>query len=210
MSGILAIWNDCTAEHLAAYETWYGEEHLPERLAVPGFLTGRRFEAIRASRQFLTTYEVADPDVLSSAAYCERLAHPTARTIAMMRDGFANMSRTVCERHDVRGAIRGSVVLTVALNTTDASSRLGNAADRLGAGAEHTHSEIWIAAQPATAEISAEEVLRGGDLKINACLALEYLRPDVADRVADALHQQFPEAVISTYRLLCSLNREDL
>ncbi|BDB30325.1 MULTISPECIES: DUF4286 family protein [Cupriavidus] len=210
MSGILAIWNDCNASRAAAYESWYQEEHLPERLGIAGFLTGRRFEAICASRQFLTTYEVVHPEVLRSAAYRERLAHPTARTISMMQDGFTNMSRTVCERRDLRGASRGSVVLTVALNAADAYPRLRDAVGMLEVDAAHTHSEMWISAEPDTKEISAEEALRGGDVKINACLVLEYLRPEVANRVANTLRRQFPDAYVGTYRLLCSLNQEDL
>lgn len=210
MSGILAIWNDCIASRASAYESWYQDEHLPERLGIHGFMKGRRFEAICASRQFLTTYEVAHPEVLRSAAYRERLAHPTTRTVDMMQDGFINMSRTVCERRDLRGASRGSVALTVALGTADAYTRLHAATGMLKVDAAHTHSEIWVSAEPDTKEISAEEALRGGDVKINACLVLEYLRPDVANRVANALRRQIADADIGTYRLLCSLNQEDL
>ena len=85
MNGILAIWNDCARGREASYEEWYQDEHLIERLSVNGFHVGRRYEAVAAKRQFLTTYEVETPEVLGSAEYRERLAQPTERTSAIMR-----------------------------------------------------------------------------------------------------------------------------
>ena len=46
--GILAIFNDCRAGREAEFEAWFQGEHLIERLAVPGFLFGRRHKAFRA------------------------------------------------------------------------------------------------------------------------------------------------------------------
>ena len=43
--GILAAWNDCAPEGLAEYEHWYAH-HLAERVGVPGFREGRRYEAV--------------------------------------------------------------------------------------------------------------------------------------------------------------------
>ena len=47
--GILAIWNDVRAGHETEFDAWFQSEHLLERLAVPGFLFGRRHEAISGS-----------------------------------------------------------------------------------------------------------------------------------------------------------------
>ena len=44
--GILAIFNDCRRGHEAEFEGWFQGEHLIERLGVPGFLFGRRHQAI--------------------------------------------------------------------------------------------------------------------------------------------------------------------
>ncbi len=43
--GILAIWNDVREGHEAEFNHWFQSEHLLERLAVPGFLFGRRHRA---------------------------------------------------------------------------------------------------------------------------------------------------------------------
>jgi hypothetical protein len=92
MRGILAIRNDCARGLAATYEEWYQDEHLIERLCVSGFCVGRRYEAVVATRQFLTTYE------MERLEYLERPAHPTERTAAIMQSGFSNACRTVCER----------------------------------------------------------------------------------------------------------------
>ncbi|GIR54406.1 MAG: hypothetical protein CM15mP62_18770 [Rhodospirillaceae bacterium] len=46
-SGVLAIWNDCAVGSEETYEKWYQTEHLPERLSIPGFKNGRRYQALR-------------------------------------------------------------------------------------------------------------------------------------------------------------------
>jgi hypothetical protein len=44
--GILAIFNNVAPGREAEFEEWFQHQHLAERLAVPGFLLGRRHEAI--------------------------------------------------------------------------------------------------------------------------------------------------------------------
>lgn len=209
--GILAIWNDCARGREAAYEEWYQDEHLMERLCVSGFCVGRRYDAIVAARQFLTTYEVERPEVLTSVEYLERLAHPTDRTAAIMQSGFSNACRTVCERRCIQGAIRGGVAVTIALTGPNPLARLSNAAERHHpVGIELAHSEIWISVEKEEINVSAEEHLRGRDSKISGCLALEFLRHEPALRAADNIRRAFVDAEIGVYRLLCALRKEDL
>jgi hypothetical protein len=210
MSGILAIWNDCARGRETAYEEWYQDEHLMERLSVTGFCVGRRYEAIVSARQYLTTYEVESPAVLASAEYLERLAHPTERTAALMRSGFSNGCRTVCERRSIQGAIRGGVAVTLALTEPNPLARLSNAAEKHALSIELAHSEIWISAEKEETNVSAEEQMRGRDSKISGCLALEFLRHESALRAADNMRRAYVDAEIGVYRLLCSLRRKDL
>ena len=64
MAGILAIWNDCAPEGYDHFERWYIREHLQERVGVPGFRFGRRYETVSgADRRFFAFYEVESPDV---------------------------------------------------------------------------------------------------------------------------------------------------
>ena len=111
--GILAIWNDCVAGYEAEYESWYQGEHLIERLSVPGFLQGRRYESVNALPRFFTYYETASPEVLRSADYLELLENPSTVTVAIMTDVFLNTNRTVCRVLEHYGEFRGSFAVTV-------------------------------------------------------------------------------------------------
>jgi hypothetical protein len=50
LPGILAIFNNAAPGREAEFDEWFQHEHLAERLAVPGFLLGRRYEAVSGSR----------------------------------------------------------------------------------------------------------------------------------------------------------------
>jgi hypothetical protein len=56
------------------FNAWYDEEHLPERLAIPGFRSARRWVS---GRTYLATYELDSAAVLQSAAYLARYQNPT-------------------------------------------------------------------------------------------------------------------------------------
>ena len=76
----LGIWIDVDAHARDDFNAWYREQHIPERLSVPGFRRGRRYEATGDSPAYFTLYETADAAVLSSAPYLARLNSPTEWT----------------------------------------------------------------------------------------------------------------------------------
>ena len=51
------------------FNHWYEEEHVPERLAIPGFLRARRYQALIGGPKYLAVYEVTSPDIFNSAEY---------------------------------------------------------------------------------------------------------------------------------------------
>lgn len=82
--GVLLIWNDIAPGMERAFRDWHDEEHIPERVGVPGFLSGRRFFADDAVPRWLTLYEARDAAVFSSPDYLARLNAPTPRTQAIL------------------------------------------------------------------------------------------------------------------------------
>ena len=86
--GLLAIWNSLEPKDEAIFDRWYTQEHVPERLATPGFRRGRRYSASsrRSDRllEYMTFYETDDSSVLGSASYLERLNHPTELTVQVL------------------------------------------------------------------------------------------------------------------------------
>jgi hypothetical protein len=56
------------------FNRWYFEEHVTERLALPGFRSARRFEAVEGSPRYLAIYELDSPEALATPEY-RVLAH---------------------------------------------------------------------------------------------------------------------------------------
>ena len=94
MAGILSVFNDIVPEGYERFERWYNREHLQERVGVPGFRFGRRYELVSGGdRRFFAFYGVDSPDILSSPVYVQRLENPTAWTRESMKY-FRNMVRS--------------------------------------------------------------------------------------------------------------------
>lgn len=87
---------DLPVDREADVLAWHTEEHLPERLALPGFNRGRRFICLDGSPKFLILYELAGLEVLRSAPYLERLNSPTPWTARSLPE-FRNNFRTAFE-----------------------------------------------------------------------------------------------------------------
>ena len=205
-TGILALWNDCAEGKLDTYEHWYRSEHLYERLGIPGFQIGRRYENPDISPRFFTYYETDAPDVLSSAPYQERLNDPTPLTREVMLYIFLNLSRTLCERVRVFGEGHGAHVVTAKLPRVPADDLVGQITDDPAC----IRLELWRAAGAPTPPQSAEERLRGGDTSINASLIAHTLRKEDAANLAGRLQSMFPDADISSYRFLCELRESEV
>jgi hypothetical protein len=94
--GAICIWNDITGDGRAEFYAWHLTEHMPERVAVPGFRRGRRYLALDAATrpEFFTLYETENAGVMTSAPYLERLNAPTPWT-KKATQGFRNTSRAL-------------------------------------------------------------------------------------------------------------------
>lgn len=77
-SGFLAIWSDIEADCETDYLHWLTREHVPERVGVEGFLSGRVFRSVRPNlHRYFILYELVAPEVVASEAYLARLNSPT-------------------------------------------------------------------------------------------------------------------------------------
>ncbi|MEK7361217.1 MAG: hypothetical protein AAB133_03965 [Pseudomonadota bacterium] len=75
MKGLLLTMTEPPLQMEEEFNAWYDSEHLPERLAIPGFSSARRWvdrQAAAGSGKYLATYELDRPQVLQTPEY---LAH---------------------------------------------------------------------------------------------------------------------------------------
>jgi len=96
VTALLALWNDLAPGREAEYDTWHTREHVPERVAAPGFRSGRRYVApAHPAHRWFTLYEVADHACLDTPEYRDLLANPTPWS-ASMRPDFRHFLRVPC------------------------------------------------------------------------------------------------------------------
>jgi hypothetical protein len=75
MKGLLLTITEPPPQMEEEFNAWYDTEHLPERLAIPGFDSARRWidpQAVAGTGKYLATYELDSPQVLQTPDY---LAH---------------------------------------------------------------------------------------------------------------------------------------
>lgn len=112
-TGILAIWSDAAPEHEEEFNNWYTNQHLRERVGVPGFRRGRRYvKDAPGELKYFTLYETADIHVLESEPYLARLNDPTDWTRRVL-PFFKNGSRTAMVVASSLGAGVGGLAATI-------------------------------------------------------------------------------------------------
>jgi hypothetical protein len=100
-NGVLVLWGsiDPTIVDEDALNDWWTNEHLPERVCLPGFKRARRYCALEPEHgrtEYLALYETSNVQDLASAEYLYALNYPTKRTLHFM-PYLAKMSRFACE-----------------------------------------------------------------------------------------------------------------
>jgi hypothetical protein len=93
--GLLLFTTDIDPAMEGEFHRWYEEEHVPERIAVPGFLTARRFRAIEGGPKFLALYDLESPDVLASEPYQRLVGANKSPWTKRMESMFTNARRSV-------------------------------------------------------------------------------------------------------------------
>ena len=158
---VMVNWSDVAPEHRHAYYEWHCREHMVGRVALPGFIRGRRYIAAHASRDFLVCYEVEDIGVLTSPAYLEKANAPseiTRRTTPFVR----NASRALAAVRHTLGVGAGGCALTLRFDVAPGEeSRLerhlvGEALPPLGEIAEITGAHFCVANLEASAIVPLE------------------------------------------------------
>ena len=52
--GLMGMWADIDGKDLLRFQEWHNCEHIPERISVPGFNTGRRYRGMDGAPTFFT------------------------------------------------------------------------------------------------------------------------------------------------------------
>ena len=95
-TALLAVWMDPAPEREDDLNRWYAEEHLPDRLAMPGWLRGRRYLSLEGEHKYVALYDLEDLGALSSPKYKESMGNSTPWTRQVV-DNLRGFTRTEYE-----------------------------------------------------------------------------------------------------------------
>lgn len=116
--GAVAIWHDIAPEGRDEFYAWHGQEHMPERLGIPGFTRGRRYVAIEADLEFFNLYEALSVEALKSQDYTARVNAPTPWTLAAVGH-FRSVARSICRVAHSAGPAQGGLIATLRYDVAD-------------------------------------------------------------------------------------------
>jgi hypothetical protein len=187
-SGVVAIWNGIADEARDEFYRWHETEHMPERLAIPGFLRGRRYRAADGGLAFFTRYDVENPAILTSDAYLARLNAPTEWTRRMLPH-FRDTSRALCTSLLATAKHSRPWLGTLKLfgngSPDDRAQALRTALASLEAGAS---VHLLATNQDASAVVTSERASRRSDSPApDRILLVEALDRDAVQRSANQL-----------------------
>ncbi len=88
----------------ADFKDWYEAEHIPARMAIPGFASAVRYEAIEGQPRYLACYFLDDMGALDTPEYLKLKADPGERTTRMLANvhGF---TRYICDQTSDTGPV---------------------------------------------------------------------------------------------------------
>ena len=192
----IAMWWDVAPEVRAEWEDWHSNEHMHERLAIPGFLRGTRWIALAGPPSYFVLYEAAELATITSGPYLERLNNPTPCSRKMMPH-HRNMVRSLCLVRASWGTALGGVLATIRSTAT-----LPAPPKRAGLTGVHL-----LESQPTTGRAQTEEEkIRGGDATADQVLLINgYDR----ETVRNTMNELGPGATAGVYQLAYCLTSQD-
>jgi len=217
-SAALLLSFDVEPDAVDDHDRWHTQEHLPERLSIPGFLRGTRWVAGEGSPRYMVVYEVESLATLASPAYLERLNHPTPWTARTM-PRYRGMRRGLCSVLGSFGHGQGgfAALLTLAAPEPDTGpirrwlldDALPTSAAMPGLGSAHLLQGAQAAA------MTNEQRIRGADRGIESAIIVTGYDGDAVAGNARALLGDLAgkgarELAMAAYRCAYSLSAAEL
>lgn len=119
--GMLFVATNIGAEDETDFNQWYDHEHVEERVAITGFLSGTRYQAINAERKYLGLYETDSLEAFTSADYHAAFTRQTAWSVKNLQKMVNPMRRVSAVIHK-HGKGTGNQLAVVTLQAIDANA----------------------------------------------------------------------------------------
>lgn len=187
----IAMWCDVAPEARAEFDDWHTHEHMPERLAIPGFRRGSRWVSPDGGEGYFILYEAEALATITSGPYLERLNNPTPWSSKMMPH-HRNMVRSLCELRSSHGSGLARATLTIRCSPqAGAEERLArwlseNLLPALPARRGLAAAHLLAEARPQEMLQTTEQKLRGKDAQADWVVLVNGYQLDAVAALARA------------------------
>ncbi|MGX9784487.1 hypothetical protein [Janthinobacterium lividum] len=95
LPGILFVWTSADPEHELDFNRWYDREHVEERVRIPGFVSGTRYQSVRGSRKYLGLYRTDSLGAFQTPDYFKAFGQQTPWSVTNLQR-MVDPMRRVC------------------------------------------------------------------------------------------------------------------
>jgi hypothetical protein len=190
--GVLALWLDVLDDQAARCDEWYVREHIPDRVKLPGFRSGRRFDALDAAPRYLAVYEADTLERMLEPGYMGLVANIADESRAI-RGAFRNIVRGAFRLTGRAGYGEGAVVASLRFAPIDgqASALRTWLQDTLLPALVQQHcvvaAQLWEADPGVRARMDSVRATGSTDATADWVLLLEATRRADLDAAIDTL-----------------------
>ena len=169
---MLMVWTDIAPAEEAGFNDWYNREHLRERIALPGFTRGRRYQAASGGTGYLALYEMREASALQSEPYLRLKRSRDPRSLHFV-PLFRNTIKATCDLVLQAGAGEGAwLALLPIQHGRSAMAALHGLFDSLLQQSGIMAASLGVSNQQARAA-SAGHDLRPGDRHAESVVIIE-------------------------------------
>jgi len=119
--GSILLWHDLVPVGRNAFSAWHISEHIPSRVNLPGFISGRRYAALDPLQGYLCWYELDDRGVLDADAYRSALEQIPSPREQSVEPYFQGIARSVSDITWSMGQGVGGLVAVYRYRVSDAA-----------------------------------------------------------------------------------------
>lgn len=205
-AAVLITYMNIPAPREAEFNDWYTNEHVAERVDLPGFKSAYRFEALDGAPKYFAYYETDDLGALTTPTYKAILADQTDWSKSVMADfqDFGRMCGPLVERS---GRGHGGVALVVRAKGDD---RLEGFLRDVMAAAQKEANVVGGYLWRGDAEATGDDAASGVRIMVIEALDEDTLRAVAAERLQpQALRAAGAEATtaVGFYRLISFMEK---
>lgn len=95
LPGILFVWTSADPDHELDFNRWYDREHVEERVRIPGFVSGTRYQSVRGPRKYLGLYRTVSLAAFQTPDYFKAFGQQTPWSLTNLQR-MVDPMRRVC------------------------------------------------------------------------------------------------------------------